>query len=268
VACLHCDPDGSFPNRSPDCARTGNLRSLRAAVVEQKATLGIAWDGDGDRVAFIDENGIHASTDEMAILFARHILAGTKVLENVVCDIKLSDSVRREVLIAGGMPLLERSGHAFMRSRLLSSNAILGLDACGHYFFRDAGSRDDGLYSALLLLEIINAERTLGDLRRSVSPMFNTPEMRLPAALLDFTMVRDRLRTAFRGADESAIDGSRLVLEEGVVLARESSTEAVVSLRIEGFTPSGYDNLVRNCLTSLKEADALLRQQIEEKSGV
>jgi phosphomannomutase len=260
---LGCWPDGSFPNRPPDCARTANLGALRAAVVEQKAALGIAWDGDGDRVAFVDESGVHASTDEISILLARHLLGGT-VPENVVCDIKLSDSVRREVLRAGATPLLERSGHAFMRSRLLSSQAILGLDACGHYFFRQAGSRDDGLYSALFLIGMLNGERTLGALRRGLEPMFSTPELRMPATLLDFATVRDRLRSAFPYAEESAIDGARLVLDDGVVLARESSTERVVSLRIEGFSSESYGKLVNSCLGSLHEANSLLRGQIAE----
>jgi len=126
--------DGRFPNRSPDCSRSGNLGALRAAVVAGKASLGIAWDGDGDRVAFVDETGTHASTDEISILLLRHVLQNAASAEPVVCDIKLSDAVRRAVLSAGGQPLLERSGHAFMRRRLLESGSLLGLDACGHLF--------------------------------------------------------------------------------------------------------------------------------------
>lgn len=264
VECLHCEPDGRFPNRSPDCARPGSLAALQAAVVERKAALGIAWDGDGDRVAFVDENGEHATTDEISVLLARRVLHGTVRLESAVCDIKLSDAVRREVEAAGGTALLERSGHAFMRHRILSSGALLGLDACGHYFFREAGSRDDGLYSALFLLDILNGEHSLAGLRRSAGPMFSTPELRLPSSVLTFPMVIRKLREAFPGANETVIDGSRLTLEEGIILARESSTEAVVSLRIEGFSQEGYLNLVTRCLCTLREGDSLLRHQIEE----
>jgi len=261
--CLFCETDGRFPNRSPDCARSGNLSALRAAVVERKAALGIAWDGDGDRVAFVDEGGTHATTDEISILLARAVLKNGVAGEPVVCDIKLSDAVRREILRAGGRPMLERSGHAFMRRRLLSERAVLGLDACGHYFFREAGSRDDGLYSALFLLKLLEG-RSLADLRRSVGPLFSTPELRLPAALLSHDAVLRRLRAAFPGAEESNIDGARLVVDDGIVLARESSTEAVVSLRIEGLSSAGYGRLVRHCLDSLAEARALLRHQIDE----
>jgi phosphomannomutase/phosphoglucomutase len=262
ITCLHGDPDGRFPNRSPDCARTSSLTALRAAVMERPGAMGIAWDGDGDRVAFVDENGVHASTDEVSILFARHVLGGARVPQNIVCDIKLSDGVRREVLAAGGVPLIERSGHTFMRSRLLTNNAILGLDACGHFFFREAGSRDDGLYSALYMLGILNGERTLGELREALLPMFSTPELRLPASVLDFPVVRERLRAAFPGAEESHIDGIRLALQEGVVLARESSTEPVVSLRIEGHSAGTRDQLIALCLECLHEAHVLLSEQI------
>jgi phosphomannomutase/phosphoglucomutase len=264
VVCLHCVPDGRFPSRSPDCARTGNLGALRAAVAWAAASLGIAWDGDGDRVAFVDEEGVHATTDEISILLLRQLLKNAAPPEHVVCDIKLSDAVRRAVLAAGGQPLLERSGHAFMRRRLLESRALLGLDACGHYFFREAGSRDDGLYSALFLLSILDGGRSLAEARRSVGPLFSTPELRLPASLLNYGAVMDRLHAAFPGAEESSVDGARLVLSDGIVLARESSTEAVVSLRIEGFNSAGYARLVDVCLGSLREGYALLRSQIAE----
>src|SRR5262249_45596229 len=197
---------------------------------------------------------------------AREVLRGSAGPEPVVCDLKLSENVRREVIAAGGIPMLERSGHAFMRSRILASKAILGLDACGHYFFRGAGFRDDGLYSALLLLSILNGEQTLAELRSGLPPTFSTPELRLPASVLGFTAVRDRLRAAFPGAQVSDVDGTRFLLDDGVLLARESSTEPVVSLRIEGFSRETYERLVRDCVAALSEADILLRQQIEEGS--
>ncbi len=267
VISLHGGPDGRFPNRPADCARTGNLSALRRAVLDHGATLGIAWDGDGDRVAFVAEDGVHASTDEISILFARDVLAspdaGSIQSENVICDIKLSDAVRREVLAFGGVPLLERSGHAFMRSRLLGNRAILGLDACGHYFFREAGSRDDGLYSALFLLNMLDGTRTLKQLRTAVTPIFSTPELRVRAALLGFPIVRERLRAAFSNAQESSIDGMRLLLQDGVVLVRESSTEPVISMRLEGFSEGSFGRIVEQTLAVLPEAEAILRTQIE-----
>ncbi len=267
VSTLFGQPDGTFPNRPPDCARTRNLAALRGAVIESGAALGIAWDGDGDRVAFVDENGAHVSTDEISILLARHTLEAVTPGECVVCDIKLSDAVRREVLVHGGVPLLERSGHAFMRNRLAKERALLGLDACGHFFFREAGSRDDGLYSALFLLAMLGDGGTMGEMRRSTGALFSTPELRIPASLLGYSVVVERLRAAFPGAEELNLDGARLTLPDGILLARESSTEPVVSLRVEAFNQRGYENLVDICLASLGEAEAVLRRQIEESAS-
>jgi phosphomannomutase len=264
VECLYCEPDGRFPNRPPDCARTKNLGALRAAVIAGNARLGIAWDGDGDRTAFIDETGTHVSPDEISILFLRNVLIDAPPREHVVCDIKLSHAVHRAVLAAGGRPFPERSGHAFIRRRLLEFGALLGLDACGHYFFREAGWRDDGLYSALFLIGILGSAGSLAEARRSVGGLFSTPELRLPISILSYSAILDRLRLAFPDARESRVDGLRLMVQDGVILARESTTEPVVSLRIEGFSSAGYEKLVDICLSSLSEGDALLRTQIAE----
>jgi phosphomannomutase / phosphoglucomutase len=269
VVCLFCEPDGAFPNRPADCARTANLGALRRTVVEHRARLGIAWDGDGDRVAFVDENGIHATADEIAILLAREVLTragfyGSGAGERVVCDIKLSEAVRREVLRLGGRPLIERSGHAFMRHRLLTTQAILGLDACGHYFFREAGSRDDGLYSALFLMRMLGNGGSLAAMRESAGPLYSTPELRIPESTIDYDTVLARLREAFRDAEESSVDGARLVMEDGIVLARASSTEPVVSLRVEAFSERELEDLLARCLATLGEARELLLRQVGE----
>ncbi len=262
LVCLFCEPDGAFPNRPADCARTANLGALRRAVVEHGARLGIAWDGDGDRAAFVDENGIHATTDEIAILLAREVLGRAAPGEPVVCDIKLSEAVRREVLRLGGRPLIERSGHAFMRHRLLTTQAVLGLDACGHYFFREAGSRDDGLYSALFLMRMLGHEGSLAAMRESAGPLHSTPELRIPESTLDYDTVLARLREAFREAEESSVDGARLEMPEGIILARASSTEPVVSLRVEAFSERGLEDLLARCLVTLGEARELLLRQV------
>jgi phosphomannomutase len=109
------------------------------------------------------------------------------------------------------------------------------------------------------MIGLLNGERTLGEMRRGIPAIFSTPELRLPASILDFTEVRDRLRATFPGAEQSDIDSVRFMLDEGVVLARESSTEPVVSLRIEGFSPEGFEKLTSLSLASLGEAGELLR---------
>ncbi len=262
--CLHCEPDGRFPGRPPDCARTANLLALRAAVVRRGAALGIAWDGDGDRVAFVDASGRHVPTDEISILLARHALRDSNAEDPVVCDIKLSDVVRRTVLGAGGRPMLERSGHAFMRGRMIAESALLGLDACGHYFFRELEFGDDGLFAALFMIGLLQSSGTLAALCETTGPLFSTPELRIPASLMNYEMARAHLRAEFPGALESNVDGTRMETEGGVLLARESSTEPVVSLRIEGFSQSAYENLLARTLRALHPAESLLRGQMED----
>jgi phosphomannomutase len=264
VAGLFCEVDGRFPNRPADCARTANLAALRATVKAHGARLGVAWDGDGDRAAFVDENGVHVSTDEISILLAREVLRHAAAGEPVVYDIKLSEAVRREILRWGGQPLIERSGHAFMRDRLLTSGALLGLDACGHYFFREAGSRDDGLYSALFLIGMLSQGGSLARMRQAAGPLFGTPELRIPETVLGYGVVLQRLRGEFPEAEELALDGARLRLDEGIVLVRESSTEPIVSLRLEAFRRESFEKLMARCLTTLHEARELLLQQIRD----
>ena len=264
VTGLFCEVDGRFPNRPADCARTANLAALRAAVIAQGARLGVAWDGDGDRAAFVDENGLHASTDEISILLARELLRGAAPGEPVVYDIKLSEAVRREILRWGGEPLLERSGHAFMRDRLLTSRALLGLDACGHYFFREAGSRDDGLYSALFVIGMLGQSESLARMRDAAGPLFGTPELRIPETVLGYGVVLGRLRGEFREAQELVLDGARLRVEEGIVLVRESSTEPIVSLRLEAFQRESFERLMARCLSAVEEARELLLRQIRD----
>jgi phosphomannomutase len=239
------------------------LTRLRDAVRDRGNTIGIAWDGDGDRAAFIDEEGNYISPDEVAILFAREALSGMPHGRcKVVVDLKHSDVVRRAVLEAGGLPLLERTGHAFMRGRMLAESALLGLDACGHYFFQELEGGDDGLFSALYLLDLVHRSgRPLHELRTALPPIFSTPELRIPSAVLEFDETARTLERAFPEASATHTDGLRLLLPQGVVLIRESGTEPVLSLRIEGFDHSAYERIHTQCLSALPALAAFLLNQ-------
>jgi phosphomannomutase/phosphoglucomutase len=269
LECIACVTDGSFPYRPSDCSRTANLARLREAVAAHPHALGIAWDGDGDRVALVDETGDHVSTDEISLLLAYEALMITdsEAPPKLVVDIKLSDVVRREILAHGGIPLLERTGHAFIRGRMVADQAVLGLDACGHYFHRELRGGDDGLFSALLVLEMLQrANRPLSELRRTLPAIFSTPELRIPVDLLPFGEALERLSAALQVVESVRIDGSRLILNNGIVLVRASGTEPVVSLRIEGFDSTSLDSLIEQCLHALPTAEELLRNQLAEQA--
>jgi phosphomannomutase / phosphoglucomutase len=257
---ISCVADGRFPDRSPDCARAANLWRLRENVRGQSAAIGIAWDGDGDRVAFVDEDGDYVPPDEIAILFARAALSDKEPgpNRNVVIDLKCSEAVRRAVLELRGDPLLERTGHAFMRGRMTAEDALLGLDACGHFFFRELCGGDDGLFAALFLLDLMRASRReLRELRRTLPPIFSTPEIRIPLSAVSYASASDALSTALPNAAVTCYDGLRFVMEDGVVLLRESGTEPVLSLRIEGFSAGVYARLLAQCAQALPQAERL-----------
>ncbi len=270
VDCISCLPDGNFPDRSPDCNSAENLSRLREVVRALAGAIGIAWDGDGDRVAFVDEEGSFVSADEISILLAHALLleqtdgANTKM----VVDIKCSDAVGRAILTRGGMPLLERTGHAFMRSRVAAEGALLGLDACGHYFFSELNGGDDGLFAALFLLDQVRKRGELRDLRRSLPRIFSTPEIRIPATVLPYAMACDVLAGLMPDATITRIDGMRFATGDGIVLVRESGTEPVLSLRIEGFSSNGYERMIAQCVHALPEAAMQLGRAIVETGAL
>jgi phosphomannomutase / phosphoglucomutase len=262
--CISCVADGRFPDRSPDCASAANLAHLCSTVREQRDAIGIAWDGDGDRVAFIDEEGTFVSADEIAILFARAVLADKahRTGAKIVVDIKCSDAVRRAILEHGGTPVLERTGHAFMRSRLSAENAPLALDACGHYFFAELHGGDDGLFAAFFLLDLLHQHRMpLAHLRRSLPQIYCTPEIRIAADLLPYPTACEALAAAMPDTSILQIDGMRFESGDGIVLLRESGTEPMVSLRVEGHTSAGYRELLARCAQALPEAASQLSQE-------
>lgn len=258
---LYCEIDGSFPNRSPNCASAGSLKSLQREVTMCQATLGIAWDGDGDRVAFVDECGVVVSTDEISALLARHALA-REPMAKVVYDLKLSELVRHSILRWGGCPVMERSGHAFIKRRMIQDNCLFGCEASGHYFFRELRGGDDGLFAALLMTELISEWGSLASVRRSLDPFFATPDLRLPVSNLSFSEVQTRFRELFRPARENTIDGLRLEVPEGFILTRESITEPVISIRIEGRSERDLKALVEKCLRALPEDAEEITKQI------
>jgi phosphomannomutase / phosphoglucomutase len=258
---LFCEIDGTFPNRPPDCSRAANLTSLSSAVRAGGADVGIAWDGDGDRVAFVDDRGNFVSADEIAMLLARKLLAG-RPGEKVAYDLKLSEVFRKIVLEAGGMPLMERSGHTFLKRRVIGDHCILGCEISGHYFFRELQGGDDGLFAALCLLELLQEGRSLAELRAELPPMYITPDLRLPLAPGADDSILQRLRSAAHPREEIAIDGIRMETEDGFILARRSVTEAAITLRIEGLTGHSLTTLVALCKTALPEFRQSISQQL------
>lgn len=249
---LFCELDGRFLNRPPDCAQAANLTVLAQTVRTAAADLGIAWDGDGDRVAFASARGRVVRADSIALLLIRHLVPAGRG-ERVVYDIKLSDRIRQAVLASGGVPLMERSGHTFLKTRMVRDNCLLGCEASGHYFYRELGGGDDGLFSSLLLADLVERSGPLHSLTQSLPELFLTPDVRIPKARLTYEVIVGRLRKAFHPTLESEVDGVRMERPDGFVLVRPSVTEPVVTLRLEGLDENAFQQLLRRCGEALPE---------------
>jgi phosphomannomutase/phosphoglucomutase len=234
---LYCEPDGCFPGRSPNPAVAANLQSLGDTVVGAGADLGAAFDGDGDRVVFVDERGRVVESDRSLVLFARYLLRREPGV--VVYDLKCSSVVPEAVRQAGGAPVMERSGHAFIKTTLLRRKAILGGEISGHFFFGELGG-DDGLYATLLMLQIVAEDgRGLAALADTVPRYPITPDIRLPCPPQETGAIVRELEQAFaqeEGCELSTLDGVRIAWPDGWALIRPSVTEPLITLRFEAHT--------------------------------
>jgi phosphomannomutase/phosphoglucomutase len=236
---LFFEMDGRFPNHHPDPTVVENLEPLMAAVRAQKADLGIAFDGDTDRIGAVDESGEVVFGDRLMIIYAREILSrkpGATFIGEVKCSQVLYDDIRRR----GGNPIMWRTGHSLIKAKMKESRAELAGEMSGHMFFADRYyGFDDALYAACRLLEIVAhsgqpLSAQLADLPRT----FTTPEIRVDCADdIKFEVVR-RVTEGFRQTHEIIdVDGARVLFPEGWGLVRASNTQPVLVLRFEATTP-------------------------------
>lgn len=257
---LYCKPNGHFPGRPPNPAIAANLQALCQTVTRSRADLGAAFDGDGDRVVFIDERGRVVEGDRSIVLFARYLLRHGP--GEVVYDIKCSSAVPEEVRRAGGFPVMEKSGHAFIKTALLRRGALLGGEISGHFFFGKLG-RDDGLYATLLMLHIIAEDgRGLAALADTVPRYPITPDIRLPCPPEEARTIVRGLERAFAqeaGCEVSTLDGMRIAWPDGWALIRPSVTEPVLTLRFEARSEQRLADLQELVVARVPGLEKLMR---------
>ncbi len=238
--------DGTFPAHHPDPTVPENLVQLQEAVAAGRCDLGIAFDGDGDRIGVVDAKGRILWGDQLLIVLARDVLTrhpGAPIL----ADVKASQVLFDEIAAAGGKPQMVATGHSLIKAALAATGAPLAGEMSGHIFFADRYyGFDDAVYVAVRLLGILaRATESLADMLDQLPPAFNTPELRVPCAeARKFAVVeevRDRLRR--RGAEIVDIDGVRVRNPDGWWLLRASNTQAVVVVRAESNTEAGLDRL-------------------------
>ncbi|GAA4333708.1 phosphomannomutase/phosphoglucomutase [Pigmentiphaga soli] len=236
VVDLFCDVDGRFPNHHPDPADPHNLEDLTRCLRETDCELGLAFDGDGDRLGIVTKSGQIVWPDRQLILFARDVLVRNPGAE-VIYDVKCTRFVAEEVRKAGGRPLMWKTGHSFIKAKLKETGAPLAGEMSGHIFFKDRWyGFDDGLYAGARLLEIVSRAANPSAMLEILPQAKSTPELKLETREGEQFDLIERLQREgrFEGArDVVTIDGVRAEYADGFGLARASNTTPVVVLRFE-----------------------------------
>lgn len=259
---VNAGADGRFPGRSPDCAAPGNLLALTAEVRRTGATAGLAWDGDGDRLAVCDNTGRVLFTDHLALLMLPAMLGGNR-REKILVDVRMSRKIKIAIVKHGGIPILERSAHCHLEHRMILEDCLFGCEYSGHLFFRSLGGADDGMYAALAVVDYL-CHRTipLSDLLLVIPELWITPDLRIPSSDLDFSEIRCRLREAFPGGNISEFDGFRVETPGAWVLVRPAVSENKLSFRLEGESQEDLEFIIDRVLTFLPQCAPLLEVQI------
>jgi phosphomannomutase / phosphoglucomutase len=236
---LFCDSDGTFPNHHPDPTVPENLEDLIAAVRADKADLGVAFDGDADRLGVVDGSGTIIWGDHILILYARDVLSRTGKGQPIIFDVKCSQALPDAIRAAGGEPIMWRTGHSLIKEKMKETNAPIAGEMSGHMFFTEGFyGHDDALYGAARLLRIIgDSGRSISDLLADVPKFVSTPEIRVDCPdEIKFGVV-ERAVAHFRAShDVIDVDGARVLFGDGWGLIRASNTQPVLVLRFEART--------------------------------
>jgi phosphomannomutase len=231
------EPDGMFPNHEPNPLLPENREFIMGKVVEEKADLGIAFDGDADRCFFVDDTGQFVPGDFVTALLAESILEkepGAKI----IYDVRASWAVRDTIERAGGIPLMNRVGHAFIKLRMREEGAVFAGEVSGHYYFRDFNQADSGTIPALLMLELVSKrDRPLSELLRPYRERyFLTGELNTPVE--DVALKLQELKEHFAGQGEiSHLDGISVTADDWHMNVRPSNTEPLLRLNLEALDP-------------------------------
>lgn len=262
---LFSEVDGDFPNHHPDPSKPENLKDLIAALQAGDAELGLAFDGDGDRLGIVTKDGQNIYPDRQMMLFAQDVLSrvpGATIIYDVKCSQRLGPAIEA----AGGKPLIYKTGHSLIKAKMKEIASPLGGEMSGHIFFKERWfGFDDGTYAGCRLLEILSKTPNASDTLNALPTSFSTPELNVKCAEGEPHAVVDQLvKTAKFDAPAkvSTIDGVRVDWPDGFGLIRASNTTPVLVLRFEGQTQAALDRIQKEMLALLKSAkpDATLAE--------
>ncbi len=255
---LFSEVDGEFPNHHPDPSQIENLQDLMAAVKEHDAEIGLAFDGDGDRLGVISSKGEIIWPDRQMVLFARDILSRNPD-EEIIYDVKCSRNLPVEIEAAGGRPTMWKTGHSFVKAKLKETGAAIAGEMSGHIFFNERWyGFDDGVYAGARLLEILSKfEQTPQQVFDDLPDSVNTPELRM-----DFeegenhVFMEKMIKSASFAGSVSTVDGLRVDYADGFGLVRASNTTPILVLRFEGDVESSLSRIQDEFRTELRKIDA------------
>ena len=258
---LFCEVDGDFPNHHPDPSQPENLQALIDAVADEGADLGLAFDGDGDRLGVVDSAGNVIWPDRQMLLFSRDILSrnpGAKI----IYDVKCSRLLPADITAHGGEPIMSKTGHSLIKAKMQETGALLAGEMSGHIFFKERWyGFDDALYSAARLLEIlVNSSQSPGEVFAALPGGIATPELRLDMAEEEHAGFMDKVLAAasFDDAEISTIDGLRVDFPDSWGLVRPSNTTPCLVLRFEGDDEAALESVKLRFRELLSSVDASL----------
>ncbi len=254
---LFCDVDGSFPNHHPDPSVPDNLNDVIQALKTTDAEIGLAFDGDGDRLGIVTKTGHIINADRQLMLFAADVLSrnpGAKIIFDVKCTRNLAPWITQH----GGTPVMWKTGHSFIKSKLIEEKALLAGEMSGHLFFKERWyGFDDGLYAGARLLELLSRETDINAALNNLPDSLNTPELQIRTAEGEnHALIAQLQKNAVFDNPQQIIttDGLRVEYRDGFGLARASNTTPVMVLRFEADNPAALQRIQEDFRRNILQA--------------
>ena len=253
---LYCEMDGNFPNHHPDPTLPEALEDLINKVIESKADLGVAYDGDGDRIGAIDDKGNIIWGDQLMIFFSRDILFSNPG-SSIISEVKASKVLYDEIKRLGGRPIMWKTGHSLIKKKIKEEKALLAGEMSGHIFFADRFfGFDDAIYSSARLLELLSlSEKKLSQMLSELPKTYHTPEIRIYASeAVKFKIVEEVKKELSQKYPIIDIDGVRAIFPQGWGLVRASNTQEILVLRFEGDTKDALETIEKEVKQAVEKA--------------
>ena len=255
---LYCDVDGTFPNHHPDPTVKSNLTDLIDLMKKGSHDIGIAFDGDADRVGVVDETGEIIWADQLMALFLPELLEEG---DEILFDVKCSQALEDMIIKYGGKPVMWKTGHSLIKQRMSELNCKLGGEMSGHIFFADDYyGYDDAIYVAARIVQTLSrTKKTLSELKAELPIYYSTPEIRLEAESDEekFRIAKEAIEYFIANYNCSTVDGVRIKFDDGWGLVRSSNTQPVIVCRFEANTVDKMEEIQSIIMNKLQEIGSL-----------